>query len=106
MRGAARAAAATKLESRTEIRGLLNDSDPMTDPAVLDQLLREARQRGGHTSVSETIFQALTVYLAELRIAQDRSSGTRAQAPQGSIAPEIADDLGTEFSFPARKPGP
>ncbi len=78
----------------------------MTDPTVFDQLLREARQRGGHTSVSGTIFQALTVYLAKLRIAQDRPSGTRAQTPHGSIAPEIADDLGSEFSFPSRKPGP
>lgn len=75
----------------------------MTDPTVLDQLLREARQRGGHTSVSETIFQALTVYLANLRTTQDRPAGAGNLAPHGSIAPEIANDLGMEFILPSHK---
>lgn len=76
----------------------------MTDPTELDQLLREARRRGGHSSVSETLFQALTVYLAKLR-APERAMDARTPPPRGSVAPEIAQDLGTEFSLPPHKPG-
>ncbi len=86
----------------------------MTDPVDFDALLREARQRGGHEGVSETIRAALDVYVRQLR-ARDEAQARpgfqerrrlSALPPRGEISPTIAGDPGIEFIFPKKDEPP